>query len=98
MKKKNEKDEIISKGYLTQEITSFKAEMRAEIQEAIDKQSEELKSIWTKTMDELYQRIDPLLEEIVTAREDRTIATRDTEEMKATLKDHEKRLQKLEKN
>lgn len=42
--------------------------------------------------------VDPLLNELETRREDRELATKQTHEIKKRLDDHEKRLQKLEKN
>lgn len=116
MKKKNDKNEVVTKVYLDKTLDrrfkevdkKFKdiekridlklAIQTADLREEMNKQSEDLKSSWTKIMDKFYQRINPLLIEIETASEDRTITTNDIGELKITTKNHEKRLQKLEKN
>lgn len=71
----------------------FKTELKLTVDNAVQK----LESKMTQLNDRILTTVDPLLKELETREEDRTIATQQTKDIGDKLKSYEKRLTKLEK-
>lgn len=87
---------IMSEGANIRE--ELKRSIGAEIQLAAHETGEILQERLTDFSDKMFTKIDPLLKELVDNREDRALASDESEEFKRKLGNHEKRIAKLEDN
>ncbi|MBI3290188.1 hypothetical protein HYZ78_02240 [Candidatus Microgenomates bacterium] len=100
MAKKNDSSEVVTKGFfrselqkeLQRESLSTKSELRAEIHLAV----KELKESWREYIDSILTKIDPVLKEVLDAREERVIMNGMIDDLKETTSSHDKRISKLE--
>lgn len=61
-----------------------------------EKLDEKLEEKFSQFRDELYTKIDPVLEEVMANRDERTIISHHVSDHGDRLDDHEKRIQRLE--
>ena len=66
------------------------------LEEKLDGLENKIDDKLTKFKDTILTAIDPLLQELEQRREDREIATYQTEQMRSQFNNHEKRIKKLE--
>lgn len=85
-------------GTLDKRDNNLIAAIRAEIKDAGAELEYRLEERFTVFSDKLFTMIDPILKEIVDSREDRVLASDESEEFKRKLGNHEKRIVKLEEN
>ena len=105
MKKKNNSSAPITKEYLEKEFAKLASRKDLEITEkslqidfklALLSLGRKIEQKITQTRDFLLTTFDPLLKELELRREDREIATYQTEQMRSQLNNHDKRIKKLE--
>ncbi len=66
------------------------------LEEKLDRLENKINDKLTKFKDTILTAIDPLLQELEQRREDREIATYQTEQIRDQLSNHEKRIKKIE--
>ena len=105
MKKKNNSSTLITKEYLEKEFAKLASRKDLEITEkslridfklALLNLERRIEQNITQTRDVLLTTFDPLLKELEQRREDREIATYQTEQIRNQLNNHEQRIKKLE--
>lgn len=82
MKKKTDADEVVTKGYLRTEFNKFRV--------ATDEKAREYR-------DQILTRLDDVMKELETMREENTIGTYQIRELREQGGDHEKRITQLER-
>lgn len=104
MKKKTDSSEVVTKGFFRKEL---KRELKKELSEEIglltariqlmlDQVKNDISQAHRKELYEFRTEIDPILKEVLTAREDRTITTEYITELQQKVGNHEKRIKNLE--
>lgn len=107
MKKKPTTSNLVTKNYLKGELKSFEDRLdkkidtlekmlNLEIVSSILDARQRLEKKFSEAIDKIFTRIDPLLGEIPTAREDRTITTYRLTKLQETVSNHEERLKEIE--
>ena len=104
-KKKNGSPALVTKEYLKKEIIKLATKndleiteksLRIDIKLLLLNLERRLEQRITQTRDILLTTFDPLLKELEQRREDREIATYQTEQIRNQLNNHEQRIKKLE--
>src|SRR3989344_4235114 len=107
MKKKSDSPNIVTAPVLKRELNKVKYELKKEIKNEVSllEARVQLMIVRLKTdidektkqyRDEFLTAIDPILKEVLVAREDRTITTHRLVELQEKVEDHEERLRQLE--
>jgi len=91
MKKKNSPSDLVTKQYFDEALDIRFSFFKDEV-------IREMKEIITENNSMFFTRIDPILAEIETARQDREITTDQIQRINLKHDDHERRITKLENN
>lgn len=106
---KNNVKNLVTKGYLKKELTVVRRDMEASLKEEIDRLENRVKLMIDdlkldideknrQYRDELLVAIDPILKEILIAREERAVASHQIEELRDRIDKHEDRLKQLQQS
>lgn len=105
MKKKNNSASRVTKSFLKKELQKFATKedlqrevenLEARVQLMIDKLKGDIDEANKQYRDEFLIAIDPILKEVLVAREDRTITTHRLVELQEKVQDHEVRIKQME--
>lgn len=93
MKQKGKSQELVTKGYLKEELGILETRINIKF----DKLKREIDDNAQKYRDQVLTKIDGVMGQLETLREDSLIGAHQTRELRKQVDDHEKRLVQLEK-
>lgn len=101
MKKKNVRNESITRSVLREELEIIREGLNKELtryatKEELSKLKDEMNENFRKYRDEVLSRMDFFIKDMEINREDRDLAVHQTRELGEKVDNHEKRIKKLE--